>query len=158
MEPKIKTLTNKKLIGISEKMSIQVNKTGKLFSTFMPRRKEVSNAVNANTFALQIYPDHYFQKFSPTKEFTKWALVEVSSFENIPNGMEAFELQGGEYAVFYQKGIDTSIFQYIYSEWIPQSEFQLDDRPHFEILGAKTKLNDPDSEEEIWIPVKKRNS
>ena len=25
--------------------------------------------------------------------------------------------------------------------------------PHFEILGAQYKNNEPDSEEEIWIPI-----
>jgi AraC family transcriptional regulator len=33
-------------------------------------------------------------------------------------------------------------------------EYELDDRPHFEILGDKYKNNDPNSEEEIWIPIK----
>ncbi|MEP1984886.1 MAG: GyrI-like domain-containing protein, partial [Maribacter dokdonensis] len=39
-------------------------------------------------------------------------------------------------------------------EWIPNSEYQLDGRPHFEVLGAKYKNNDPNSEEEVWIPIK----
>jgi AraC family transcriptional regulator len=34
----------------------------------------------------------------------------------------------------------------------------LDDRPHFEILGDKYKNGDPDSEEEIWIPIKQKNN
>jgi len=82
--------------------------------------------------------------------------VEVSNFENVPGGMETFTLEGGKYAVFKYKGLstDNSIFQYIFTKWLPNSDFMLDDRPHFEIMGAKTKLNDPNSEEEIWIPVK----
>lgn len=159
MEPVIKSIGSKKLIGMSEKMSLQVNKTGKLFGTFMPRRNEVLNSINKDTFALQVYASNHFKNFNPANEFIKWALVEVSSTENIPDGMEVFELEGGEYAVFYYKGSseDGSIFQYIYGEWIPKSDYQLDDRPHFEILGAKTKVNDPNSEEEIWIPIKLRN-
>ncbi|MFM9945765.1 MAG: GyrI-like domain-containing protein, partial [Bacteroidia bacterium] len=42
----------------------------------------------------------------------------------------------------------------IYGTWIPNSEYNLDNRPHFEILGEKYKNNHPDSEEEIWIPIK----
>jgi hypothetical protein len=30
----------------------------------------------------------------------------------------------------------------------------LDNRPHFEILGEKYKNADPDSEEDVYIPVK----
>jgi AraC family transcriptional regulator len=46
------------------------------------------------------------------------------------------------------------IFQYIFETWLPNSGYLLDNRPHFEILGAKYKNEDPDSEEELWIPIK----
>jgi AraC family transcriptional regulator len=70
--------------------------------------------------------------------------------------MESFILYGGLYAVFDYKGssVDNRIFQYIYMNWIPNSEYQLDNRPHFEVLGEKYRNNDPTSEEEIWIPIK----
>jgi AraC family transcriptional regulator len=32
----------------------------------------------------------------------------------------------------------------------------LDNKPHFEIMGDQYKNEDPDSEEELWIPIKKR--
>ena len=70
--------------------------------------------------------------------------------------MEKFILPGGLYAVFDYKGSSDAsyIYQYIYGIWIPNSEYVLDARPHFEVLGEKYKNNDPTSEEEIWIPVK----
>jgi len=73
--------------------------------------------------------------------------------------METFTLSGGEYAVFDYKGSsdDSSIFfQYIFMTWLPNSEYKLDNRPHFEVLGEKDKNNDSNSEEEIWIPIKKK--
>jgi AraC family transcriptional regulator len=62
----------------------------------------------------------------------------------------------GLYAVFNYKGsnMDHSIFEYIFRSWLPDSEYYLDNRPHFEVLGDKYKNNDPSSEEEIWIPIK----
>ena len=45
-------------------------------------------------------------------------------------------------------------FQYIFTNWLPNSEYELDNRPHFEILGDKYINGSADSEEEIWIPVK----
>ena len=45
-------------------------------------------------------------------------------------------------------------FQYILGTWLPNSDYSLDDRAHFEILGNKYKNNESDSEEEIWIPIK----
>ncbi len=71
--------------------------------------------------------------------------------------METYTLVRGLYAVFDYKGLhtDTKIFYYIFETWLPKSnDYCLDDRPHFEILGAKYKNNDPNSEEQIWIPVR----
>ena len=72
--------------------------------------------------------------------------------------METFTLSAGTYVVFEYKGPgnDNSIFQFIFGTWHPNSNYLLDDRPHFEVLGEKYKNGDPDSEEEIWIPVLKR--
>jgi len=107
---------------------------------------------------MQIYPASYYAEFSPAKEFVKWAAVEVQHFDLIPEGMETFVLEGGLYAVFDYKGssADPSIFQYIFFQWVPNSDYVVDDRPHFEVLGAKYQNNSPDSEEEIWIPIKDR--
>lgn len=107
---------------------------------------------------MQIYTSTYFENFNPNTEFEKWALIEVSDFENIPNEMEAFTLVGGLYAVFPFKGLntDTKIFEYIYGTWLPSSNYTLDNRPHFEILGEKYKNNDVNSEEEIWVPVRRK--
>lgn len=75
--------------------------------------------------------------------------------------MNTFILRGGLYAVFIHKG-DASkaaqTFQYIFGTWLPNSAYVLDDRPHFEILGEKYKRDSPDSEEEVWIPIKKKES
>lgn len=89
--------------------------------------------------------------FKPTNEFERWATVEVSDFDNVPNEMETFVLPSGLYAVFDYKGLstDNSIFQYILGTWLPSSDYVLDNRPHFEVLGDKYKNNDPTSEEEI---------
>jgi AraC family transcriptional regulator len=68
-------------------------------------------------------------------------------------------LLGGQYAVFILKGDATTFYktaQYIYGEWLPKSEYVLDNRPHFEVLGAHTERDNPNSEEEVWIPIKPR--
>ena len=104
---------------------------------------------------MQIYDSSYYQNFNPENEFEKWATVEVKDFRNIPIGMKSFTLKEGLYAVFDYKGpsSDNSIFQYIFWKWLPNSSYQIDDRPHFEVLGKNYKNNDQNSEEEIWIPI-----
>lgn len=159
MHPRIENLTVKKLVGKRLKMSFANNRTAELWGSFMQRRKEIINQISSDLFSLQIYESSHFVNFYPTKEFEKWALVEVSDFENIPEGFEAFDLVGGLYAVFIHKGSsnDNSTFQYIFSTWLPNSDYHLDNRPHFEVLGSKYKNGDPNSEEEIWIPIKPKN-
>ncbi|TQE66329.1 GyrI-like domain-containing protein [Leptospira noguchii] len=44
---------------------------------------------------------------------------------------------------------------HIFQEWLPNSGYKLEHRPHFELLGSKYKNNDPTSEEEVWIPIVK---
>lgn len=158
MEPRIKKLAQKQLIGQMIQMSLVTNKTGQLWEAFGPRIKEIQHRTSSDKISMQVYPSLYYEQFSPTKEFEKWATVEVSTIINIPEGMQSFILEEGLYAVFDYKGSssDASIFRYIFSEWIPNSEYRVDDRPHFEVLGAKYQNNSPDSEEEIWIPIRKK--
>ncbi|MBK7667160.1 MAG: GyrI-like domain-containing protein [Sphingobacteriaceae bacterium] len=158
MKPEIKTLTAKTLIGKRITMSLANNKTSELWKSFMPRRNEIKNVIGTDLFSIQTYSPDYFKVFNPNNEFEKWALLEVSDTTPLPEGMETFNLPGGLYAVFFYKGLNTdfSIFNYIFSEWLPKSEYNLDLRPHFEVLGSKYKNNDPESEEEIWIPIKNK--
>lgn len=141
-------------------MSLMNNLTGHVWGQFAPRMKGNKNRTSNDCISMQLYPNSYFQTFDPHAEFDKWAAVEVKELEDIPEGMKAFTLQAGLYAVFDHKGSseDNSIFQYIYSHWIPKSDFELDDRPHFELLGEHYKNNDPDSKEEIWIPIRPKSS
>lgn len=157
MQNRIEILTPKKLVGKYLTMSFLNNRTGELWQSFMPHRKKITNVVNSNLFSLQVYPKGF--DFGLATEFEKWALAEVTNFEEIPENMEAFNLNGGLYAVFLYKGSSLDFqkpFQYIFGTWLPNSGYELDDRPHFELLGEKYKNNDPNSEEEIWIPIKVR--
>lgn len=156
--PRIESINEKKLVGKRLIMSLVDNKTGELWGKFMPRRKEITNNITNDLISMQIYKSTYFTDFKPTNEFEKWAAVEVTDFNSVPNDMEAITLSGGLYAVFDYKGSsnDSSVFQYIFRTWLSGSEYFLDNRPHFEVLGQKYKNADPNSEEEIWIPIRKK--
>lgn len=150
-------LSEKKLIGIRMTMSLSANKTSELWRSFMPRLKEIPGKIGSELYSMQIFDHQYFAPFNPDNHFEKWASVEVQDNSIVPNGMETFTLPAGLYAVFLHKGAASkgaATFQYIFGTWLPLSEYTLDDRPHFEVLGEKYKNEDPDSKEEIWIPVK----
>lgn len=154
--PTIEHFSDLQLVGLSLEVSVAHNTTGLLWSRFGPRIKDIENKTANYKLSLQEYPIDYFKEFSPDKSFIKWALVPVSDLSSIPEGLASFTLKKGLYAVFKYKGPsnDPSIFQYIFSKWLPNSEYVLDNRPHFELLGEQYKNNDAHSEEKIYIPVK----
>lgn len=121
----------------------------------MPYRKDILHKIGIDLYSMQIFdamPD-----FKSDATFEKWAAVEVSAIETVPEGMETYTLQGGLYAVFLHQGPASAFqktFGFIFEEWLPNSAYELDDREHFELLGEKYKNNDPDSEEEVWIPIR----
>jgi len=161
-DPRIIKMTEKKLIGIRMRTSLSENKTGILWHNFMKKRKEVLNRVDQDLYSVQIFDEGLtMESFTPDTLFEKWAAVEVSRFENIPDGMRSLKIPDGLYAVFEHKG-ETGIFhgtlQYIFSRWIPDSTYQVDHRPHFEIMGANyLGPENPESVEEVWIPIKDKN-
>ena len=95
--------------------------------------------------------------FTPQTNFQNWAMLEVSSFENVPTDMKIHTLTGGMYAVFDYKGTPVHIEAFakkVFGEIIPQSNYEVDEREHFQLLGEKYKRDSEDSEEEFWIPIK----
>ncbi len=157
--PKIINLPTKKLLGIWVKMSLAENKTGMLWGKFMPRRKEIKNTVSNDLYSMQVYePSLEMKDFNLKTTFVKWAAIEVTDFDTIPKDMESYTLIGGKYVVFRHKGTLAGFVKttnYIYNEWLPNSEYILDAREHFEILGENYYgPNDPNSEEDVWIPIR----
>lgn len=159
--PRIEKTSEIKLIGKKIRMSLAENQTRPLWESFMPRKKRISNTDGIEFYSVESYDDlGFFEKFDPAKEFEKWVAVKVTNFDNVPEDMEAFLIPAGLYAVFQYKGRPSEAqptYQYIYSKWVPNSEYSLDHRPHFALMGEKYKGEDPESEEELWIPIRSRN-
>ena len=155
--PKILRIADKKLIGIGIQTSLAENKTLALWKQFKPLIKEVINRINTNFYSIQVYEDNFdMQQFTPTTPFEKWAAIEVENFKDIPKGLSKFNLVGGLYAVFIHKGTPQEFPKTaasIYREWLPNSKYTLDNRPHFEILSENYNPNDPNAKEEVWIPI-----
>ena len=160
MEPRFETLPEKKFIGKRIKMSFFDNKTSELWSSFMPRRREIKNNIGYELYSIEVYEPLYFNNFNPCREFDKWAAIEVTDYDTVPDDMETLTSPSGLYAIFLHRGTASKgpeTYQYIFGAWLPASDFLLDDRPHFAVMGEKYKNDDTDSEEEVRIPVKSIN-
>ncbi|WP_158977544.1 GyrI-like domain-containing protein [Cellulophaga sp. L1A9] len=160
MEYRIETLLDKKLVGKQRTMSFNNDSTAALWGSFMPHKKLILNTKGSDLFSLQKYPKVFnYQDFDPNALYLKWAAIEVTHFDLVPNSLETYTLKGGLYAVFKHVGTAMEFrktFDAIFLEWLPNSEYEIDDREHFELLGAKYSNTDPnsESEEEIWIPIR----
>jgi AraC family transcriptional regulator len=125
----------------------------------MPKRKQIKNRPNNDYISVQNFSGVLdLQSFSEETEFERWAAVEVLEVDEIPEGLEALAIQSGKYAVFVHHGLSSEFEKtkkFIFEMWLPNSGYQLDDRVHFEVMGAKYfGPSDANSEEEIWIPIK----
>lgn len=159
MQPEIRYTPERKLAGRRLIMSLTENRISELWRSFLPEKDLIPNRLNDELMSVAVYDPGYFHNYDPARTFEKWAAAELSDFSNLPVGMETLILPAGMYAVFEYRGFstDTSIFQYIFGSWLPASEYLLDARPHFEILGKNYRINHADSEEQIWIPVKEKS-
>jgi AraC family transcriptional regulator len=154
-EPLICTVSAKTLVGDMLEMSFDNIQTPILWRNFMPRRNQISNAISSDLYSVQILKK--FEVPTPQSEFEKWACVEVTEVADIPQNMKLLTIPEGLYAIFHYNGSDTEgykVFQWIFNQWLPNTIYEFDNRPQFEILNEKYKRNNVDSEEDIYIPIK----
>lgn len=139
-------------------MSFADNKTKELWRNFIPKVKRVNSSANTHLYSVEVYNDTYsFSNFDPERMFEKWAAIEASVLGDISHDLQTLILPTGLYAIFIHKGLVADgykTYDYIFNTWLPQSDYILDNRPHFALMDEKYKNNSADSEEEIWIPVK----
>jgi AraC family transcriptional regulator len=156
MEFRIEHIEQKQLIGMSLMMNFAEFRVEALWKQFAPRVPEIIGRKTTDRISLTVYPDSFFKDFNIANNFEKWAAVEVSNLDCLPQGMKSFVIPSGMHAVFNYRGLSTdhSVYNYIYEVWLPNSAYVLDNRPHFEVLGDSYKNNDESSQEEIWIPIK----
>ena len=156
--PRIETLSPRILVGMRMEMSMADDRTSDLWRSFGPRIRTISGRVTDGTVAVRRYrtaPD----VFDPEAVFERWAGVEVSGHEAVPEGLETCRIAGGPYAVFQHRGpaSDLRTFRSFFQEWLPASPFELDRRPHFELLPASYDPWSPEATEECFVPVRMRS-
>ncbi len=157
MESRIEDVGSRKLVGMRKEMSFAKDQTAALWKGFMRRKGEVKQKVGSDVISMQVYKGNLSEQALATRLFDKWAVVEVKSEESIPDGMESYILEGGKYAVFLHHGPASDFpktMQFIFDDWLPKSNYELDQREHFEILPEGYSPADPEAREEIWIPIK----
>lgn len=155
MKVEIVTFNKTLLVGKYLPMSFMDNKTQMLWQSLMPKRHLINNRIDDNLISLQVYPANNMPK--PNEKFTKWAGAFVTNVERIPEGFEYLEIPQGLYAVFDYQGAAKDFhvpMNFIFNQWLPNSEYELDHRPHFEMLPAGYDATSATAQEKIYIPIK----
>ncbi len=161
-KPEIIEIESKELVGIKVSTSLADDKTSLLWNRFMKYKEAIITTKSDDLYSVQIYGKEFISgDFDSQSEFEKWAAMEVEDNSEIPRGLEKLILPSGTYAIFTHEGTAKEFAKtskFIFEEWIPSSDFEIDDRPHFEVLGKEYKgPENPSSKEKIWIPVKPKD-
>ncbi len=142
------------LQGNAAAMSFTEDGTADLWRSFIPKLETLGHRKDEFLYVAQEFPSNFFVEFNPELEYTKWACVRLEEHDQ---ELETLEVPEGDYAIFTYIGKPSEagpFFQDIFSTILPKAGLAVDQRPHLAIMGEKYKGENPESEEEIWIPVK----
>ena len=146
-----------KLVGMMERIVMQNNTIGQLWEEFNTRFEEIKNVVGmpcygvADNMATEIY------------SFDETVAKEVSSFEDIPDGMITKVIPAKKYLVFTHKGLIVGkngemnlnqTYEDIYSKVIPSLDFEVDSSFNFELYDERFSHDSDESEFDIYVPIK----
>ena len=161
MEPRIVKREAVKLIGL---MYYGDNKNWEIpiiWEEFIPLMKKIPSCLPVHaSYGLCFYTE----RFSKTGLFYYLAGLPVSSLEEIPIELVGKTLPASEYAVFTHKGplvgktnTVKDTYAYAYGTWLPKSPYVNPHAYDFEYYDERFKgNNNPESEIDICIPIRKR--
>jgi AraC family transcriptional regulator len=137
------------VVGLKYRGKNEQGEIPQLWGRMGPRTGEIQNLVD-DTAAYGISANMDME----TGEFDYIAGFEVSNAEGVPEGMVAFEVPGGRYAVFsttLPKVGET--FHNAYHTWLPQARHRPGGGPEFELYDQRFDPQDPDSEFDLYVPI-----
>ena len=150
-----------KLIGIERYTENGVPSIREAWEAFSKRFHDIPNVIDRNQcYGFEDYSRDFVMKEGSFPKYYNIASQEVTSFDNLPEGMKAKEVPAAEYAVFSYQGPISDLpkfFGYIYAEWMPASGFKMDPQvsSDFEFYSEPMKdMND--AKLEVWVPIVKK--
>ncbi len=149
MEPRFVSLPAFTLVGMTMRVKPHGKVPGQLWDEFGPRMDEIQHVAGpAIAYGLTANMN------MSTGEFDYMAGLQVSSTEDIPAGMAAYDVPAQTYAVF-PCTIPTlrPVFDQIYGVWLPSSGYARTAGPELELYDETFDPREPASEFDVYIPV-----
>ncbi|MBN1487082.1 MAG: GyrI-like domain-containing protein [Anaerolineae bacterium] len=148
MEPKIMTKPAFTVVGLKYHGKNEANELPQLWAELNPRIDEIQHQTGYAAYGVCGAMD-------TEGNFDYVAGFAVTSTEDIPEGMVAWEVPEQRYAVF-ECTLPTihKTYEYIHQTWLPQSEYERTNGPDFELYGEYFDPSNPGSPMYIYIPIK----
>ena len=148
-----------KVVGMKIHTTIKENRIPQLWTDFIARMDEL-NKVSVPDCSLGICLSETVSEFHKDSEFDYLACKVVKDDSVIPSGMEYREIPAQLVAVFTHSGsLETlsETYDYIYDEWLPDSEYKLIAADEIEWYDSRFKFGEEDSQMDIHIPITKKD-
>lgn len=150
MKPKIVEREGFAVVGMRYHGKNENNEIPQMWGAFGPRMKEIKYVANPSVcYGISDNMD------PATGKFDYIAGLEVSRAEDLPEGIVRWKIPGGRYAVFtttLPKVGET--FMYAYKTWMAESGCEATGGPDFELYDEDFDPQDPNSQFEVYIPIK----
>lgn len=132
----------------------------KMWQTFLTRIPEIKDRKdNMMSYGLcePVVEDFGEFNIEEPQQIRYMAGVEVNSKQELPEGMDYWEIKHTKYAVFAHIGDLSTLgdtYKAIYSKWIPECGYEVVVSHDFEVYDKDFKPGDPKSKMYIYVPIK----
>lgn len=110
-----------------------------------------------NLMGVDLYAIQQYAEWPPKTTITHCAGIERKDGVEYPSEWIIHPLSSGKYARFIHRGTQAEFpktMAMIFTEWLPSSPYHYDSsREQFQIMSAHYVMNDPESEEFVFIPI-----
>ena len=156
LKPEIICKDERLLLGIARKINqegnIKFGLLSKVKNEFMEMTEEIENRVNTELYyAAYDYDVQDVTKGDAEINYTYFYGVEVSGYNNIPQGMVKKVIPKAKYAVFSydtkdntlnSESLNQPVYDYIDGIWLPNSGFELSETSDYEIINQNENCID----------------
>ena len=137
------------VVGMKHRGKAQSNEIPQLWSSFLPRTAEIKNRTNKDIcFGAE---DNYDET---TREFDYMACIEVNQVDDLPLGMEQWQIPANTYAIFPTTLPDINNTYANIESRLADSGLERKLAPEFELYDETFDAADPESLFYIYVPVK----
>ena len=146
-QPEIVNKQDFKVIGIKTRGNNEGGELKAVWEQFNERAQELRAVVTGDAFGLMDNFDY------ENGEFDYLAGMEVESDEEVPDGMEVWQVLAQNYAVFPARLSNLMDAYRATESWLSSSPYRRAPGPEFERYGEEFDPGDPESPLHLYIPV-----